>query len=136
MFKRKKGNKYNAKKIEVGGIIFDSKREAERWLFLKEAEEKGLISNLKRQVPFELIPKITEKVVKHLKTKDKIEERTVQLATVYVADFYYEKDFQFVVEDLKISPKLIPADFRLKEKLFRYKYGYSIKRVYKPTEPI
>lgn len=134
--KRQKGRKYNNKKVEYNGILFDSKKEKDRFVFLKEAEEQGLISNLQRQVKFELLPAIKEKYIKHLKTKEKECERTVQLAISYTCDFQYEKDGVVVVEDIKPSPALIPKEFVLKEKLFRYKYGFSIKRVYKPNEKI
>lgn len=133
---RQKGRKYNNKKVEYNGILFDSKKEKDRFVFLKDAEEQGLISNLQRQVKFELIPAIKEKYIKHLKTKEKECERTVQLAISYTCDFQYEKDGVMVVEDIKPSPALIPKEFVLKEKLFRYKYGFSIKRVYKPNEKI
>lgn len=133
---RQKGRKYNNKKVEYNGILFDSKKEKDRFVFLKEAEEQGLISNLQRQVKFELLPAIKEKYIKHLKTKEKECERTVQLAISYTCDFQYEKDGVVVVEDIKPSPALIPKEFVLKEKLFRYKYGFSIKRVYKPNEKI
>lgn len=135
---RQKGRKYNNKKVEYNGILFDSKKEKDRFVFLKDAEEQGLISNLQRQVKFELIPAIKEKYIKHLKTKEKECERTVQLAISYTCDFQYEKDGVVVVEDVKASPNLAALDksFVLKEKLFRYKYGFSIKRVYKPNEKI
>lgn len=134
--KKQKGQKYNNKKVEYNGILFDSKKEMQRFVFLKDAEEQGLISNLQRQVKFELLPAIKEKYIKHLKTKEKECERTVQLAISYTCDFQYEKDGVVVVEDIKPSPALIPKEFVLKEKLFRYKYGFSIKRVYKPNEKI
>lgn len=135
MFKRRK---YGNKKCEFQGITFDSIKERDRYIFLKEAEEKGLIRNLQRQKTFELIPKITEKVIKHLKTKDKIEEKFIQHNITYTCDFYYEKDFQFVVEDVKASSKPYAIDevYKIKEKLFRWRFGYSIRRVYSPTESI
>lgn len=132
-----KKSKYRNKKITIsGGDVFDSKREYQRWLVLKDAENKGIIFNLERQPTFELIPKITEKYVKHLKTKDKECERVVQLPCTYTADFRYKKDGVEVVEDVKISPKLLPPEYILREKMFRYKFGFPIKRVYKPTDQI
>ena len=41
----------------------------QRYLVLKDAESKGVIQNLQKQVKFELIPKIEEDVVIHLKNK-------------------------------------------------------------------
>ena len=137
-FKREKGKKYNNKKTVVDNIEFDSKKEAQRYLVLKDAETNGVISNLELQPKFELIPAIREEYVKHLKTKDKIETRTVQLAITYTADFRYLKDGETIVEDVKASPKMAALDpkFLLKEKMFRYFFGFPIKRVYNATDPI
>jgi hypothetical protein len=131
-----KVSKYRNKKVSFQGEEFDSKREMQRYLVLKDAESKGIIQNLQKQVNFELIPKIEEDVVIHLKRKDKIQRKTVQLPIIYRADFVYEKDGVMVVEDVKISDYLLPKDYILKEKLFRWKYGFSIKRVYKPNDVI
>jgi hypothetical protein len=131
-----KVSKYRNKKVSFQGEEFDSKREMQRYLVLKDAESKGIIQNLQKQVKFELIPKIEEDVVIHLKTKDKIQRKTVQQPITYKADFVYEKDGVMVVEDVKISDYLLPKDYILKEKLFRWKYGFSIKRVYKPNDLI
>lgn len=133
-----KVNKYRNKKVSFQGEEFDSKREMQRYLVLKDAESKGIIQNLQKQVNFELIPKIEEDVVIHLKTKDKIQRKTIQQPIVYRADFVYEKDGVMVVEDVKASASMRALDkvFLLKEKLFRWKYGFSIKRVYKPNDVI
>ena len=48
-------NKYGAKKTQVGGIKFDSKKEATRWMELQVLERCGKISNLQRQVKIELM---------------------------------------------------------------------------------
>lgn len=129
-------SKYGNKRVEWHGISFDSKKEMQRYLALKDAQNKGIISELELQPTFELIPKITEKYIKRLKTKDKECERTVQLPCTYTADFRYNKDGVMVVEDVKISPKMLPPEYVLREKMFRYKFGFPIKRVYKPTDEI
>ena len=130
--------KYGNKKVTAFGITFDSKKEMQRCLVLKEAQDNGIISDLELQPQFELIPKVTETYVKHLKTKDKVCERTVQLAIRYKGDFRYKKDGIVVVEDVKASPHMAALDpkFLIKEKLFRWKFGFSIKRVYKPNDEI
>jgi hypothetical protein len=137
-FRREKGKKYNNTKVEFDNIKFDSKREMKRYLVLKEAQEKGVITDLELQPKYELIPAIREEYIKHLKTKDKVETRTVQLAITYTADFRYKKDGVTVVEDVKASPNMAALDkaFLLKEKMFRYFFGFPIKRVYKETDPI
>lgn len=133
-----KVNKYRNKKVSFQGEDYDSKRELQRYLVLKDAESKGIIQNLQKQVKFELIPKIEEDVIIHLKTKDKIQRKTIQQPITYKADFVYEKDGVMVVEDVKASASMRALDkvFLLKEKLFRWKYGFSIKRVYKPNDVI
>ena len=40
-YKRRGGNKYHARKAVVDGITFDSRKEAERYMVLKEKAEKG-----------------------------------------------------------------------------------------------
>lgn len=132
----KKRPKYGNKKVEYQGQLFDSKREMQRYIVLKEAEEKGLISDLRTQVTFELIPAITEEYVEHLKTKDKIKTRVLQRAVTYKADFVYVKDGEEIVEDVKISKALIPKEFSLKEKIFFWKYGKRIQLVFNANDPI
>lgn len=131
-----KKNKYHNKKVDFQGTIFDSKRELQRWLMLKDAESKGIISDLQRQVKFELIPAVTEEYVVHLKTKDKIQTRVVQRSITYTADACYIKNGEFVVEDCKISPKVKPDKYILKSKMMFALKGIRIKEVYKPTDPI
>ena len=48
-------NKYNAKKTNVDGITFDSKRESRRYLELKTLLHAGHISDLELQIPFPCI---------------------------------------------------------------------------------
>ncbi len=130
--------KYGNKRLTIDGVTWDSKREYQRWLALRQAEKDGLISELERQPKYELVPAIKEKYVKHLKTKDKVCERTAQLPITYTADFRYIKDGNVVVEDVKASPHMAALDpkFLIKEKLFRWKFGFPIKRVYKPTDKV
>ena len=45
-------NKYNARKVAVDGIAFDSVREARRYKELKLMQQAGKISDLRLQVPF------------------------------------------------------------------------------------
>ena len=81
--------KYGNRKVSVDGRVFDSRKEARYYLFLRDAERKGEISDLRMQVPYEIVPAIYEDEVVHLKTKDKIVKRCVQKAVHYVADFVY-----------------------------------------------
>ena len=136
-FGQRKG-KYNNTKVEIDGIKYDSKKESQRNAYLELMQKQGLISDLKRQVVFELIPTIYEDKVVHLKTKDKIVKRVAQKAVTYKADFTYIKDDQLVVEDVKASASYAALDktFILKEKMMRYFHGIVIKRVYKANADI
>ena len=133
---RAKKSKYNNKKIVNEFGTWDSKKEFQRWLALKEAEAQGVITDLQRQVKFELIPAVTEEYVEHLKTKDKIKTRTLQLAITWTADFVYLKNSEEVIEDVKPSKFLLSDRFVIKEKLFFWKYRKKIRLVYDVTDPI
>ena len=135
-FKREKGKKYNNTKVEYNGIKFDSKKEMQRYLVLKDAEDKGIISDLRLQVKYELIPSIKEEYIEHLKTKDKVKTRTLQLPITYTCDFQYTKNGELVIEDVKASPKMLPKEFTLKEKLLFWRYGIKIRKIYKEKDSI
>ena len=135
-FKREKGKKYNNTKVEYNGIKFDSKKEMQRYLVLKDAEDKGMISDLRLQVKYELIPSIKEEYIEHLKTKDKVKTRTLQLPITYTCDFQYTKNGELVIEDVKASPKMLPKEFTLKEKLLFWRYGIKIRKIYKEKDSI
>ena len=103
--------KYHNIKISVDGIKFDSKLEAERYEQLKILERAGVIRDLELQPEYELIPSFR----KNGKTWRR---------TVYKADFRYilaEND-KTIIEDVKGSTAVITDVFRLKQKLFEYKY--------------
>lgn len=135
-FKREKGKKYNNTKVEYDGIKFDSKKEMQRYIVLKDAENSGVISNLELQVKYELIPAVREEYIEHLKTKDKVKTRTLQLPITYTCDFQYLKDGVLIVEDVKASPKMLPKEFVLKEKMMFALKGIKIKKVYSIKEKI
>ena len=75
-------NKFNAKRTEVDGFVFHSKKEAQRYGQLQMLEQTGQISNLKLQVPYPL-------------------KVNGALITTYIADFVYDEDGREVVEDVK-----------------------------------
>lgn len=135
-FKREKGKKYNNTKVEYDGIKFDSKKEMQRYIVLKDAENSGVISNLELQVKYELIPAVREEYIEHLKTKDKVKTRTLQLPITYTCDFQYLKNGVLIVEDVKASPKMLPKEFVLKEKMMFALKGIKIKKVYSAKEEI
>ena len=82
-------NKYGNIKTEVDGIVFDSRKEARYYLYLRQRLHDGAITDLKRQVPYELVPVVYKDETVHLKTKDKTVKKVVQRPIRYVADFVY-----------------------------------------------
>ena len=103
-------NKYGAKKVTdpVTGEVFDSKKEYYRWCELKLMERAGKISDLQRQVKYELIPK-----------------QNGERACTYVADFVYiDSDGNTVVEDTK---GVRTDAYRIKRKLMLFVHGIKIK---------
>lgn len=109
-----RGSKYGNKKVEVNGIVFDSKKEARRWLELDMLAKAGEIQNLQRQVPFLLIP------------SQSVDGKVVERAVSYVADFVYKQDGKTVVEDTKGHKT---KDYILKRKMLLFFYGVQIREV-------
>ncbi len=124
-------SKYKNKKVVIDGMTFDSTKEGRFYLLLKEKEKNGEVSNLRRQVPYELIPEVWEDEIKHLKTKDKIVKKCVQRATHYLADFVYTDSVtgEDVVIDVKSDYTRRLSDYRLKKKMMRALKGISIIEV-------
>lgn len=107
--------KYGAKKTKVDGIVFDSKKEAKRYIELKALQDCGEIRDLQRQVKFELLPS-------QVGADGKVKERGV----TYKADFTYLKDGNRVVEDVK---GLRTSTYILKRKMMLYFHGIEVQEV-------
>ena len=108
-----KQNKYHNKKVEYDGIKFDSVKEKNRYIGLKQLERLGVIQNLQRQVKYELQPSF------------KLNGKTVRSIT-YIADFVYIQDGIEIIEDTK---GFRTKEYLLKKKLFEYKYQKEIKEI-------
>lgn len=107
-----KRSKYSNEKCVVDGIKFDSRREAARWVALRGQEVQGLITDLRRQVRFEIAPPV---VIQGRKRP----------ARYYVADFVYQRSSEEVIEDVKGH---LTAEYRLKRHLMAAK-GLTITEV-------
>lgn len=101
-------SKYHNKKTTIDGIMFDSRAEALRYRQLKMLERGGIITDLKLQPSFELIPGFSKNGRTYRKT-------------VYRADFsYFDKELgRTVVEDVK---GVRTAVYKLKRTLFELRY--------------
>lgn len=113
-------NKYNATKALVDGNVFDSRKEAQRFLELSVLEKAGEIINLRRQVKFLLIPAQREPDTTGPKggvKRGKVIEREIS----YIADFVYERNGETVVEDVKgYRGGAGYSLFKIKKKLMLY----------------
>lgn len=109
---KKRTNKFNAKKVTVDGFKFDSQAEADYWLYLKELWQEGKILEIELQPKYELQPKFTN-------------PRGSKILPInYKADFLVTyKDGSKQVIDVK---GMETADFKLKKKMFEYKYDQSL----------
>lgn len=104
-----KVNKYRNKKVIYNGIKFDSIREKNHYIALKQLEKAGIISDLQLQVPFLLIDTIRHNNKTYPKTK-------------YIADFTYKKDGKLYVEDVKSEITRKDKTYRLKIKILLDRY--------------
>lgn len=120
--------KYGNKKITADGMTFDSKREYQRYCELRLLENGGVISDLKFQVKFVLIPeqrKESTEVYSKGKNKGKLKPgKLIEKECSYVADFVYQEDGKTVVEDTK---GFRTKEYRIKKKLMLYFYAIRIK---------
>lgn len=102
-------------------IEFDSAREAERYAELVLLSDAKEISDLRRQVEFELLPRQTR------------DDGTVEREVKYIADFVYrDKGGKVVVEDVKgyrDPSSAAYAKFVLKRKLMLFRHGITVKEV-------
>ena len=124
---------YNVKTRTSDGLVHDSTLEARRWEQLLLLQRAGKITDLKRQVRFELLPnqyetreRYSDKTGNRLKDEVKLIERKVE----YVADFTYtDADTgELVVEDTKSAATMTP-EFIIKKKLMYAIHGIKVKIV-------
>jgi Protein of unknown function (DUF1064) len=101
-------HKYNARKVTIDALTFDSQAEARRYSQLRILERLGDIQALARQVVFPLV---------------------VNGVSVgkYIADFQYcTRDGELVVEDCK---GVATPVYRLKKRIVEAQYGLRITEV-------
>ena len=122
-------NKYHNRKVTTSDSIqHDSQKEARRWCELRLLERAGKITDLQRQVEFELIPAQYESYERYSKKGGKLADgmRLVERKCCYVADFVYIENGVKVVEDTKgVKTK----DYIIKRKLMLYVHHVRIKEV-------
>ena len=103
-------NKYNAKKVEVDGIVFSSKAESFYYEHLLDLMHDGVVESFEMQKPYTLLDKFP-----HPKTG-----KTIR-AIKYVPDFeVIYTDGRVEVVDVKGFMK--NPVFLIKQKLFMFRY--------------
>lgn len=107
-------SKYHSRKITHDGMTFDSVKEYRRFCELRLIERSGAITDLQRQVKFELIP------------SQRIGGKVIERACSYIADFVYIENGKKVVEDTK---GFRTPDYIIKRKLMLWVHGIRIKEV-------
>ena len=129
------GGRFKPKPIETEYGHFDSRSEYERYLVLLDMERNGAITDLKRQVTYELLPQQTKVVRKALKTKVKEVVKVVEQDMKYTCDFtYYNKDGEFIAEEFKGNKYCIDEGVRIKKKLLYYMHGIELKFSFPPKK--
>lgn len=115
-------SKYHAKKIQVGGQTFDSKKEYHRWNTLLLMERRGEITDLRRQVKYVLIP--AQYGPPTVGRRGGVKRGSLlERECSYIADFVYQKGGETIVEDTK---GVRTKDFIIKRKLMLERYGIRI----------
>ena len=106
-----RSNKYHNTKVIYKGIKFDSKKERDRYITLKQLEKAGIIKELELQPKFLLLDTI------HYKDK-------TYPKTYYKSDFKYfdNEKGKYIVEDVKSPITAKDKVYRLKIKMLLTKY--------------
>lgn len=120
---------YHIRTATSDGAVHDSRKEANRWCELTLLERAGKISNLQRQVPFELIPAQYESFERYGKNGKRLKDgkRCIEKSVVYIADFVYNEDGKKVVEDVKSAATKKKESYILKRKMLLWVYGIKLR---------
>lgn len=126
-------SKYHSKKITRDGMTFDSLKEYRKFRELLLLEKAGEITDLQRQVEFELIPAQYEEIPTgevykrgEQKGQPKMKRVCLELSVKYIADFVYKENGKTIVVDTK---GFRTKDYILKRKMMLYFHGIKIKEV-------
>lgn len=116
IFATKSAPKYgNKKSVAADGTQFDSRAEHRRWVHLCHLQAASLISDLRRQVAYELVKSVKFNGASRAKP-----------AIRYVADFVYMEKGVEVIEDVK---GVLTPEFKLKRHLMKALLGLEVRIV-------
>lgn len=105
-----KRSKYGNAETSVDGKKFDSRAEAHRYCELRRMQDAGLISDLRCQVSFQLVPSVTicGKKMRPMK---------------FTADFCFTQEGKLVVEDVK---GMATRDYKMRRILMKFILGIDV----------
>jgi hypothetical protein len=109
-------NKYHARKVQLGGLTFDSQAEAARWQELELLQRAGVISALRFHPRYVLQEAFTAAGGEHIRELS------------YEADSEYVEQGRMVTEDVK---GVVTQEFAIKRKLFLRRYPGRELRIVK-----
>ena len=112
------------------GKVFDSKREAGRYEQLRLLERAGEITDLRLQIPYELIPNQYETYERYGKRGQRLKDgvRLLEKKVEYIADFVY-KDAKTGVEYVEDTKGKRTKEYIIKRKLMLYVHGIKIREI-------
>ena len=111
--KARKHQKYRNRVTETADGRFDSEAEYRHWCHLKIRQRFGEITDLRRQVVFELAPAVEIGGRKRPPLR-------------YVADMVYREGGEMVVADVKGA---ITPEYRIKRHLLKAVHGIEIREI-------
>lgn len=117
LYKSSGKNKYGAAKVEYKGILFDSRYERDRYIYLCHLQKQGKISGLRLQQRFRIIKKVIKLVPTQLKTKVRWDEKVIEKEASYHCDFLYKENGKIIVEEFKSKMTAELPDYILRRKL-------------------
>ena len=142
MWGKRGNNKYNARKVVVDGIRFDSKAEANRYSQLALLQKRGQISGLELQPRFYLWVAPININASKISTNKEMEKRKHPYGDICIDEWdlvkigYYTADFRYrddngkvVIEDVKSWATAQERSYRLRKRLVEALYGIEIREV-------
>lgn len=120
--------KYHSTKTVYDGIQFDSKKEAKRYAELILMQRNGIISDLKLQEKFVLIPAQYEEYERFGKNGKQLKNgrRCIEKECAYKADFVYKQNGELIVEDTK---GMRTTEYIIKRKLMLFMHNIKIREI-------
>lgn len=121
-------SKYHNQKTEIDGILFDSKKEAARWLELKLLEKAGAIVALERQRPYVLYV-ISEDLGMRVDVGKFTPDFEYWIPAVAGTEQTQAHEAMHVIEDVKSPITRKETAYRLRKRIFEALYGLTLTEI-------